>query len=132
MSGRRLIRKGREQPEQTCDQGHQQGDLQRDGPGLRVDADDLVLDRLGLTRKLLLERGVAHHLGVLVKGLGDLLLVVGGRTVLASVIAVNVKASVAIIRPPASARPNDRPNEPPAELTPQPREMRSSEIGASV
>ena len=34
--------------------------------------------------------------------------------------------------PPASASPNDRPNDPAAEFTPAASLIRSSEIGASV
>ena len=51
---------------------------------------------------------------------------------LCSVMVVNVKESAASITPPATASPNDRPNEPAAEFTPAASLMRSSEIGASV
>ena len=45
-----------------------------------------------------------------------------------------VKASerVASRTPPATARPNDRPNDPAAEFTPAASLIRSSSIGASV
>ena len=45
---------------------------------------------------------------------------------------VNVKDSVASMMAPANARPNDKPNEPPAEFTPAASLTRSSEIGDSV
>ncbi len=45
---------------------------------------------------------------------------------------VNTNASEPSITAPASARPSESPNEPPAELTPAASLMRSSEIGASV
>ena len=46
--------------------------------------------------------------------------------------AVNENDSAASMIPPAIARPNERPNDPPAELTPAASLIRSSEIGASV
>ena len=45
---------------------------------------------------------------------------------------VNGNDSVASMIAPANARPNESPNEPPAELTPAASLTRSSEIGASV
>ena len=56
--------------------------------GLGVDADDLVLDRLGLAGEQLLEVGVAHDLGVFLERVGDLLLLVrAGAPSLLSAIA---------------------------------------------
>ena len=45
---------------------------------------------------------------------------------------VNATESVASRIPPATARPNDSPNEPAAEFTPAASLTRSSSIGASV
>ncbi len=45
---------------------------------------------------------------------------------------VKANESVASMTPPANASPNDRPNEPAAELTPAASLTRSSEIGDSV
>ena len=53
-------------------------------------------------------------------------------TVLASVAAVKLKARLASIRLPASARPNERPKEPAAELTPAASLIRSASMGARV
>ena len=43
-------------------------------PRVGVDADDLVLDRRRLADELLLELRVAHHLGVVLERVRDLLL----------------------------------------------------------
>ena len=51
---------------------------------------------------------------------------------LASDSEVKANDSVASITPPASASPNERPNEPAAEFTPAASLIRSPEIGASV
>ena len=45
---------------------------------------------------------------------------------------VNASESVASRTPPATARPNDSPNDPDAEFTPAASLMCSSSIGASV
>ena len=45
---------------------------------------------------------------------------------------VNASESVASRMPPATARPNDNPNDPDAEFTPAASLIRSSSIGASV
>ena len=45
---------------------------------------------------------------------------------------VNASDSVASRTPPATARPNDSPNDPDAEFTPAASLIRSSSIGASV
>ena len=81
----------------------------------------------------LLELRVAHHLGVVLEHVGDLLLLsAGGSTVLSSAMFVNAIDSVASMIAPANASPNERPNEPAAEFTPAASLTRSSEIGASV
>ena len=46
--------------------------------------------------------------------------------------SVKISDSEPSITAPAQARPNDKPNEPPAELTPAASLTRSSEIGDSV
>ena len=56
----------------------------------------------------------------------------GGRTELSSAMAVKVTDSVASMMAPANASPNDRPNDPAAELMPAASLTRSSEIGPSV
>ncbi len=53
-------------------------------------------------------------------------------TLLDSVWCVNVTESVASMIAPAKARPNESPNDPPAELIPAASLTRSSEMGASV
>ena len=87
----------------------------------------------GLAGEQLLELGVAHHLGVVLERVGDLLLL-GRRRAPCSRSAMCVKAneSVASMMAPANASPNDRPNEPAAEFTPAASLTRSSEIGDSV
>ena len=86
----------------------------------------------GLVDEQLLELGVAHHLGVLLQRLGDLLLV--GRREHGARLGqlVKVMESAASMMAPANASPNDSPNEPAAEFTPAASLTRSSEIGASV
>ena len=54
------------------------------------------------------------------------------RTSLDSALCVKMSESEASMIAPAKARPNDRPNEPPAELTPAASLTRSSSIGESV
>jgi hypothetical protein len=56
----------------------------------------------------------------------------GGITELDSTRLVNAKESTASMIPPATASPNDRPNDPPAELTPAASLTRSSSMGLSV
>ena len=73
-SGRRIMRNELSSPRSAGEDRDEQRDLQREGPGVGVDADDLVLDRLGLADEQLLELGVAHHLGVVLERVGDLLL----------------------------------------------------------
>ena len=51
---------------------------------------------------------------------------------LASVMSVKLSDSAASMRPPATARPNDSPNDPAAEFTPAASLTRSSAMGASV
>ena len=57
---------------------------------------------------------------------------VEGITGLAFDMLVNASESVASMTPPATARPNDSPNDPDAEFTPAASLMCSSSIGASV
>jgi hypothetical protein len=56
-------------------------DLKRPGPGVLVDTQDLSLNLRGLACELLLQLRVAHHLGVVLEDLGDLLLVLGRQDV---------------------------------------------------
>ena len=60
--------------EQRGEERDEQRDLQRDGPRVGVDADDLGLDVRRLAGELLVELRVAHHLGVVLERVGDLLL----------------------------------------------------------
>ena len=120
------------EPEQAGEHRDEERDLQRDVARVRVDADDLVLHRRRLPTSCSLELRVAHHLGVVLERVRDLLLLRPGSTVLDSAMCVNAIESVASMIAPANARPNERPNDPPAELTPAASLTRSSEIGASV
>jgi hypothetical protein len=63
-----------EQPQATGEDRDEKGYLQRQMPGVRVDADDLVLNFLGVLGELLLKLGVAHDLGVGLQRVRDLLL----------------------------------------------------------
>src|SRR5690606_2853335 len=56
---------GVEQAEQAGEDGHEQRGLQRDRPGVCVDADDLVADLGWLIGEQCLELGIAHDFGVL-------------------------------------------------------------------
>ena len=56
---------------------------------------------------------------------------VEGITGLAFVMLVNARERVASRMPPATARPNESPNDPDAEFTPAASLIRSSSIGAS-
>ena len=51
---------------------------------------------------------------------------------LASVMVVKLSERAASMMPPATARPNDSPNDPAAEFTPAASLTRSSSMGASV
>ena len=51
---------------------------------------------------------------------------------LASVLVVKLKDRTASMTPPATARPNDSPNDPAAEFTPAASLARSSSTGANV
>ncbi len=87
----------------------------------------------GLAGELLLELGVAHHLGVVLERLGDLLLLrPAAARCCRRAMLVKVNESVASMIAPANASPNESPNDPPAELTPAASLTRSSEIGDSV
>ena len=57
---------------------------------------------------------------------------VGESTALDFAMSVKVIESVASMMAPANARPNESPNDPPAELTPAASLTRSSEIGDKV
>ena len=61
-------------PEEAGEDRDEQRDLQRDRPRVGVDADDLGLDVRRLAGEQLLELRVAHHLGVVLEHVGDLLL----------------------------------------------------------
>ena len=63
-----------EQASGRSEDRHEECDLQRPRTCIGVDANDLVLNRLGLIRELLVELRVAHDLGVIVERLRDLLL----------------------------------------------------------
>src|SRR6185437_8687494 len=63
-----------EQPAQASEDGNEQRYLKGEVPGLGVDPDDLVLGLLRLAGELLLKLRVAHHFGVMLQDLGDLLL----------------------------------------------------------
>ena len=79
-----------------------------------------------------LEIRVGHHLGVVLEGIRDDLLLGGRQHVLSSAMLVNVSDRVASMIAPANARPKDSPNEPAAEFTPAASLTRSSSIGARV
>ena len=63
-----------QQPDQTGEDRNKKRHLKGDMPGLGVDPDDLLLCLRWLAGELLLELGVAHHFGVMLQDLGDLLL----------------------------------------------------------
>ena len=73
-----------------------------------------------------------HHLGVLLEPVRDLLLLRRAEHVARSACCVKTSESDASMIAPANARPNESPNEPPAELTPAASLTRSSSIGESV
>ena len=87
-SGSRIIRNELNRPRAPARIGIEQRDLEGEGPRVGVDADDLVLDLLGLVGEQLVEVGVAHHLGVVLERRGDLLLLGRGKTVLSSAMVV--------------------------------------------
>ena len=119
-----------DQPDQPGEQGNDQRHLKRERSGIRVDADDLRLHVLGLADEQLLELRVAHHLGVVVEPLRDLLLF-GRREHRTRLRQVREgDRGVASMIAPANASPND--NERSAEFTPAASLTRSSEIGDSV
>jgi hypothetical protein len=120
-----------EQPGQASEDGYQKRHLKGEVPGLGVDLDDLVLRLLRLIGELFLELGVADHFGVMLQDLRDLLLSPGKHGARLGH-AGEANGSAASKMAPANARPNDSPNEPPAEFTPAASLTRSSEIGASV
>ena len=66
-----------DQPDQAGEDGHEQRDLERDVPSVCVDPQDLLLDRFGFLSHQLVDLGVAHHLSIVLEGLGDLILLVG-------------------------------------------------------
>ena len=78
-SGRRIIRNEVTSPRSAARIGTSERDLKRERSSVRVDPDDLGLDRLGLADEELLELGVAHHLGVVLEPVGDLLLLGRGQ-----------------------------------------------------
>ena len=61
-----------------------------------------------------------------------MLLVGRGRTLLDSAMFVKAIDSVASMIAPENARPNERPNDPVADVTPAASPTRSSEIGESA
>src|SRR4029077_20662235 len=63
-----------QQPEQAGDDGNEQGYLKRAIAGAFVDAEDLVLYGSRFAGQEWLELGVAHHLGVVLQCVRDLLL----------------------------------------------------------
>src|SRR3954451_19396859 len=68
-----------EQPDEPGKDRNQEGHLEGPRSGIRVDADDLVLNVSWLARELLLELGVAQHLCVVLQRLRDLLLLGGAK-----------------------------------------------------
>ena len=77
MSGQLHEPERHHEPDDRREERHEQRDLERERPGLRVDPDDLLLDLLRLAFQLGVQRRVAHQLGVVVQGRRDLLLVLG-------------------------------------------------------
>ena len=126
------MRKELSNPMSAARSGIEQRHLQGERSRLGVDADDLVLDRLGLAGEQLLELRVAHQLGVVLERRRDLLLL-GRREHGARLRQVGEPSErVASMIAPANASPNESPNEPAAEFTPAASLTRSSEIGDSV
>jgi hypothetical protein len=80
-SGRRIIRNELNSPNEAGQERNDQRDLKAKRSCVGVDADDLVLDLVGLAGEELLELGVGHQFGVILKHVGDALLL-GARTVL--------------------------------------------------
>ena len=108
-----------EQPDQTGEDRNKKRHLKGDMPGLGVDPDDLLLRLRRLAGELLLELGVAHHFGVMLQDLGDLLLLSTGK-------------HGARLGHAGEANGQRRQQDGAGEFTPAASLTRSSDIGASV
>ena len=93
----------------------------------------LRLDVRRLIDQELLQLGGAHlDPRILVEAVRDALLFGRKNTALDSDMFVKVNWSVANMMAPANAKPNESPNDPPAEFTPAASLTRSSSIGDRV
>ena len=129
--GSRIMRGKVSSPTRAARIGTRSATCRAPRPRIGVDADDLVLDLLGLAGELLLELGAGHHWASSSSACATRCWSAGGSTLLASAICVKVNDRAASMIAPANAsRRTARTTR--CRVHAGGFMTRSSEIGASV